>query len=213
MSKRKTESSKEKDRNGDVFSQAVKALRRGDVSVFPTETFYGLGADALNPAAVDKILSLKGRNSDSPIPLIVADRAMLEEVVREFPAVAQRLADRFWPGPLTLVLPANERLAAPLLNRDGGVGVRISSHPLARRLSRELGRPITATSANLSGQAPARTIAEALTYFSERLTVYLDGGVLAGKKGSTVIEVREGKLRTVREGEIGAAEIEACLAS
>ena len=213
MSKRKTGSSEEKDRNGDVFSQAVKALRRGDVIAFPTETFYGLGADALNPAAVDKILSLKGRNPDSPIPLIVADRAMLEEVVREFPAVAQRLADRFWPGPLTLVLPANERLAAPLLNRDGGVGVRISSHPLARRLSRELGRPITATSANLSGRPPARTIAEALNYFSDRLTVYLDGGVLAGRKGSTVIEVRAGNLRTVREGEIGATEIAACLAS
>ena len=213
MSKRETESSEEKDGNADVFSQAIEALRRGDVIVFPTETFYGLGADALNPAAIDKILLLKGRNPDNPIPLIVADRAMLEEVVREFSPVAQRLAERFWPGPLTLVLPAKERLPAPLLNRDGGVGVRISSHPLARRLSRELGRPITATSANLSGRAPARTIAEALTYFSERLTVYLYGGALAGKKGSTVIEVLGGKLRTVREGEISAPEIDACLAS
>ena len=212
MSKRETESSEERDRNADVFSQAVEALRRGEVIVFPTETFYGLGADALNPAAVDKILLLKGRNPDNPIPLIIADRAMLEEVVREFPPAAQRLADRFWPGPLTLVLPAKARLPAPLLNRDGGVGVRVSSHPLARRLSRELGRPITATSANLSGRPPARSIAEALTYFSEKLTVYLDGGALQGRKGSTVIEVREGKLRTVREGEIGAAEIEACLA-
>ena len=213
MSKRKTERSEEKDRNADGFSRAVDALRRGDVIVFPTETFYGLAADALNPAAIDKILALKGRNPDNPIPLIVADRTMLEEAVREFPPIAQRLADRFWPGPLTLVLPAKARLAAPLLNRDGGVGVRISSHPLARRLSRELGRPITATSANPSGRAPARTIAEALNYFSEKLTVYLDGGVLAGEKGSTVVEVREGRLRTVREGEIGAAEIEACLAS
>ncbi|OGQ81613.1 MAG: threonylcarbamoyl-AMP synthase [Deltaproteobacteria bacterium RIFCSPLOWO2_12_FULL_60_19] len=212
MSKRETESSEERDRNADVFSQAVEALRRGEVIVFPTETFYGLGADALNPAAVDKIFLLKGRNPDNPIPLIIADRAMLEEVVREFPPAAQRLADRFWPGPLTLVLPAKARLPAPLLNRDGGVGVRVSSHPLARRLSRELGRPITATSANLSGRPPARSIAEALTYFSEKLTVYLDGGALQGRKGSTVIEVREGKLRTVREGEIGAAEIEACLA-
>jgi len=212
VSKRETESSEERDRNADVFSQAVEALRRGEVIVFPTETFYGLGADALNPAAVDKIFLLKGRNPDNPIPLIIADRAMLEEVVREFPPAAQRLADRFWPGPLTLVLPAKARLPAPLLNRDGGVGVRVSSHPLARRLSRELGRPITATSANLSGRPPARSIAEALTYFSEKLTVYLDGGALQGRKGSTVIEVREGKLRTVREGEIGAAEIEACLA-
>ena len=212
MSKKKTESLEAKDKNADVFLRAIESLRRGEVIVFPTETFYGLGADALNPAAIDKILVLKGRNPDNPIPVIVADRAMLEEVVRDFPPVGQRLADRFWPGPLTLVLPANGRLSAPLLNRDGGVGVRISSHPLARRLSRELGRPITATSANLSGQAPARTVAEALTYFSERLTVYLDGGALPGKKGSTVVEVREGRLRIVREGEIGAAGIEACLA-
>lgn len=212
MSKRETESSEKSGSNADVFSRAVAALRRGDVIVFPTETFYGLGADALNPAAIDKILLLKGRSADNPIPLIVADRAMLERVVEEFPPMAQRLADRFWPGPLTLVLPAKARLSAPLLNRDGGVGVRISSHPLARRLCRELGCPITATSANLSGQPPARTIAEALTYFSGRLTVYLDGGALAGKKGSTVVEVREGGLKIAREGEIGAAEIEACVA-
>jgi L-threonylcarbamoyladenylate synthase len=196
-----------KDKNADNFSAALRALKRGDVIVFPTETFYGLGADALNENAVECVASLKGRNPDSPIAIIVADEAMLTQVVTQVPPVAKKLIGRFWPGPLTLVLPAKPDLPDPLLNRDGKIGVRVSSHPIATRLTRELGRPITATSANPSGKEPSRTIQEARSYFAGGIEIFLDGGILTGKKGSTVAEVIEGNLRIIREGEISAQEL------
>ncbi len=197
-----------KDKNADNFSAALRALKRGEVIVFPTETFYGLGADALNRDAVEGIVSIKGRNPDSPIAVIVADREMLDQVVIDVPALAKKLIDRFWPGPLTLILPAKPGLPGPLLNREGKIGVRISSHPIATRITRELGRPITATSANPTGKEPARAIQEARGYFADKIEVFLDRGMLTGRKGSTVVELIEGKLRIIREGEISAQELE-----
>jgi L-threonylcarbamoyladenylate synthase len=202
-----------KDKSAENFSAALEACRRGEVIVFPTETFYGLGADALNENAVARIVSLKGRNPDSPIAVIVADREMLSQIVSEVPPAAQKLIDRFWPGPLTLVLPAKEGLPALLLNREGKIGVRVSSHPTAARLTRELGRPLTATSANLSGQEPARTIQQARAYFLDRIEIYLDGGTLSGETGSTVAEVIKGKLRIIRAGEISSQELEKAIRS
>jgi L-threonylcarbamoyladenylate synthase len=202
-----------KDKSAENFSAALEACRRGEVIVFPTETFYGLGADALNENAVARIVSLKGRNPDSPIAVIVADREMLSQIVSEVPPAAQKLIDRFWPGPLTLVLPAKEGLAALLLNREGKIGVRVSSHPVAARLSRELGHPLTATSANPSGKEPARTIQQARTYFAEHIEVFLDGGTLTGGTGSTVAEVIKGKLRIIRAGEISSQELEKAIRS
>lgn len=213
MSKRKTESLETRGASAELFSRAVDALKRGEVIVFPTETFYGLGADAFNEAAVEQIISLKGRSPDQTVPIIVADREMLNSVVTHVSPAAQKLMDRFWPGPLTLVLPAKKNLPALLLNRDGGIGVRISSHPLATRLARELGHPITATSANPSGREPARTVEEAMGYFSGKLRIFLDGGRLEGKKGSTVMDVSQDKIRIVREGEIPSEELKRILAT
>lgn len=213
MSKRKTESLETRGASAELFSRAVDALKRGEVIVFPTETFYGLGADAFNEAAVEQIISLKGRSPDQTVSIIVADREMLNSVVTHVSPAAQKLMDRFWPGPLTLVLPAKKNLPALLLNRDGGIGVRISSHPLATRLARELGHPITATSANPSGREPSRTLEEAMGYFSGKLGIFLDGGRLEGKKGSTVMDVSQDKIRIVREGEIPSEELKRILAT
>ncbi len=193
--------------NPELFSRALEALKRGEVIVFPTETFYGLGADALDPSAVERLLLVKGRDPNNPIPIIVADLAMLRSVVHGLPPIAKKLIDRFWPGPLTLVLRAVSGLPPPLLNRSGGVGVRISSHPVATRLARELDRPLTATSANPSGMKPARTLEEAMNYFSGKVEVFLDGGRLPGAKGSTVLEIVSDGWRVVREGEISSVEI------
>ncbi|MBI4490797.1 MAG: threonylcarbamoyl-AMP synthase [Deltaproteobacteria bacterium] len=209
---RKTENLEEREIAAEAFSQAIAALKRSEVIVFPTETFYGLGADAFDGVAVERVFSLKGRNPENPIPIIIADGEMLKGIVTEIPPVAQKLMDRFWPGPLTLILPAQKGLPAPLLNRDGGIGVRISSHPLASQLTRELGHPITATSANLSGQEPARTLDEAVSYFANQIKIFLGEGRLAGKKGSTVVAVLRDKLRIIREGEISVQELEKALA-
>jgi len=213
VSKKKIENSEERGRSAELFSRAVDALKRGEVIVFPTETFYGLGADVFNESAVERVVSLKGRGPENPIPIIATDREMLRDVVTDVPTAARKLIDRFWPGPLTLVLPGKKNLPAPLLNQYGGVGVRISSHPLAASLTRELGHPITATSANPSGKEPARAIEEAIRYFAGKLEIFLDGGRLEGRKGSTVVEIVRGKLRIIRAGEITLSDLGKALAT
>src|SRR5262249_9793166 len=164
---------------------AVEALKRGDVIVFPTETLYGLGADALNEAAVEKVFQLKGRDSSNPIPVLVANQGMLDTLVAKVPTTGQRLIDQYWPGPLTLVLPGRKKVPKYICNPSGGVGVRISSQPIATSLVNSLGRPLTATSANPSGKEPARTLQEAKTYFAGRVELFIDGGALTSKSGST----------------------------
>lgn len=207
MLKTRTKRYKKNGRAGDLLAEALEALGRGQVIAFPTETFYGLGADALNGRAVARVVALKGRDPNSPLPVIVADERMLRSIVTKVPPLARSLIEQFWPGPMTLVLPGNPELPKPLLNRNGGVGVRISSHPIAQRLVAELGRPITATSANPSGQFPARSRQEVSRYFAARVGVIVDGGKLTGKTGSTVIEIMGDQMRIIREGEIKPAAL------
>lgn len=210
MSKNETENSRAKEARAEIL-RAVAALGRGEVIVFPTETLYGLGADALQPAAVDRVFQLKGRDPDNPIPVLISDRAMLFTVVAHVPPIAEKLIGRFWPGPLTIVLPARSDIPRPLMNANGGIGVRVSSGPFATELVQGLGRPITATSANPSGQPPARTAQQAKKYFSGRIDIFLDGGRLGSEMGSTVIEITGDALRIVRAGEIDRSQLEAVL--
>ena len=192
----------------DNLSDALAALNRGDVIVFPTETLYGLGADALNFAAVEKVFQLKGRDPHNPLPVLVSDRAMLDSLVTEIPPLAEKLMAYFWPGPLTLVLPARADIPRPLVNATGGIGVRISGQPIATEIVRILGRPLTATSANPSGQAGARTVAQAIAYFSGKIDIFVNGGELTSLTGSTVAEVTANKLKIIRAGDIAKRELE-----
>jgi L-threonylcarbamoyladenylate synthase len=196
---------------GAIIEAAVAALKRGEVIVFPTETLYGLGADALNAEAVDAVFRLKGRDPNTPIPVLVADLAMLGQLVDTIPSLARQVIERFWPGPLTLVLPARTNVPKPLLNSAGGLGIRVSSQAIARRLVEVLGRPLTATSANPSGAAPARTLLEAKNYFSANVNTFIDGGTLISRTGSTVVEVQGERLKIIREGDIAAAALEQVL--
>jgi L-threonylcarbamoyladenylate synthase len=189
----------------------MAALRRGEVIVFPTETLYGLGADALNGTAVEKVFQLKGRDSNNPIPVLVSDQVMLRALVTQISHLAEILIDAFWPGPMTLVLPARHEIPRALLNSNGGVGVRISSQPIAARLVESLGRPLTATSANPSGQEPARTIAQAKSYFAKELQHFIDGGTLTSQHGSTVVEIQAKQVKIIRPGEITGRQLERVL--
>lgn len=190
---------------------AVAALGRGEVIVFPTETLYGLGADALNAAAVEKVFQLKGRQPNNPFPVLVSDRSMLNTLVASLPPLAERLMERFWPGPLTLVLPARNDIPRPLVNSTGGVGVRVSSQPIATQIVKMLGRPVTATSANPSGQPGALTIAQAIIYFAGKIEIFVDGGVLTNQTGSTVAAVNGNKVKIIRAGAIATHELESVL--
>jgi L-threonylcarbamoyladenylate synthase len=151
VSKTETASSKAPNEAPENLAAAVEALKRGHVIVFPTETLYGLGADALNEAALEIVFQLKGRDPSNPIPVLVANQEMLHILVAKVPTVARKLMDRHWPGPLTLVLPGQKNIPKRLCNPEGKVGVRISSQPIATLLV-GLGRPLTATSANPSGK-------------------------------------------------------------
>ncbi len=193
------------------LSDVAAALRRGEVIVFPTETLYGLGADALNVAAVEKVFQLKGRDSNQPFPVLVSDRSMLESLVGQIVPLAEKLMARFWPGPLTLVLPARADIPQPLVNAAGGIGVRISSQPVAQEIVKMLGRPLTATSANPSGQPAAHTVVQAKDYFSGKVEIFVDGGELASRTGSTVAEVARNKIKIIRAGEIAKSELEMAL--
>ena len=207
MSGRKIENSRAHNKTAERCAEAIAALRDGDVIVFPTETLYGLGADALNCRAVEQVFQLKGRDPLNPIPVLVADQRMLYHLVADLPTLAQKLIHQYWPGPLTLILPGRKDIPPPLLNAAGGVGVRLSSEPIATQLVRALGRPLTATSANPSGQEPARTLQEANKYFADRIQIFVDGGTLTSKRGSTVAEVMADRIKIIREGEIRAVEL------
>lgn len=194
----------------DRITTAAQTLARGGIVVFPTETLYGLGADAFNATALQRLASLKGRDAHKPIAVLVSDRQMLADLVTDIPALAETLMERFWPGPLTIVFGARPTVSSVLTGGQASIGVRVSSHPMATGLVHRLGRPVTAPSANPTGMPPPVTVDEARSYFGDGVDAYLDGGRLRGEPASTVVDVR-GELQIVREGAISAADLYACL--
>lgn len=182
---------------------AAHALAAGGIVVYPTETLYGLGADAWNAAALQRLVELKGREVGKPIAVLISDTEMLEDVVEDIPEQAADLMRRFWPGPLTIVLRARPGVSRLLTGGGDGIGVRVSSHPVATALVRALGRPVTAPSANPAGMPPPTRLDEARAYFGARVDVYLDGGCLPGEPASTVVDARHG-LRVLRDGALPA---------
>ncbi len=189
-----------------AIAQAVAALRAGELVVFPTETFYGIAADPESLSALEKIFAIKGREPDKPIALIAANTNSAFSVASCVPEAARKLAEAFWPGPLTLVLPARDGLH-DALKGPNGVGIRVSPHPIARALSAAFGRPITATSANLSGDPAIADAVKVREVFHDRIKVILEDGRLAGGAPSTVVEFTESGYRIVREGAVSAAAI------
>lgn len=185
-----------------TLDEAVRAFKSGGVIAYPTETFYGLCVDPFNKEAVGNLFRLKGRPGKNPVSVIIKDVPMLDAVASEVPPAALDLIKRFWPGPLTIVFKAHPSVPLELTGDTGKIGVRVSSNPLAARLSSVLGSPITATSANPTGKKPAVAPEEVLDYFNGRIEVLIDGGALPGKTGSTVVDVTSGRVVVIREGEI-----------
>jgi len=196
---------------GDAIERALDALNDAQLVVYPTETFYGLGADATSSRALERLFAVKRREADKPVGLIVADLAMARQVVAEIPPDALRLAEAFWPGPLTMVLPALAGLDSALLNANGGVGLRVSPNPIAFELVRRLGRPLTATSANLAGEPPADTIEKARAAFGNKVAIYIEGGQLGMTQASTVIDFEHNQPRVLRVGPVSKTQIAAAL--
>jgi L-threonylcarbamoyladenylate synthase len=187
----------------DAVAAAAGVLAHSGIVVYPTETLYALGADACNAVSLQRLVELKVRQPGKPIAVLVSHIDMLRDIATDVPPEAHALMRRFWPGPLTIVLRARPDVS-PLLTGDGtGIGVRLSSHPLATALVRALARPVTAPSANPAGLPPPATVAAARAYFGSQVDCYLDGGSLPGELASTVVDVRDG-LTLIRAGAVPA---------
>ena len=184
-----------------AIARAATVLRKGGVVAFPTDTFYGLAADPRSDAPVSRIYEIKGRPPASAMPLIAASREQAGQAAI-VDAISDRLAAAFWPGPLTLVVPALPGLAAPVLGGGTTVAIRVPAHEIARALAQELGFPITATSANRSGQPPAVTAAELGSAGLDDVDLLLDAGPCRGGLPSTMVEAQGDGVRLVRAGAV-----------
>lgn len=173
---------------------------------------YGLGADARSAAAVERLVAVRGREEGKPILVLVQDLAMAEPFVTTIPPLALRLARRFWPGPLTIVLPARTGLPPALTAGTGTIGVRCPGHALAAALVAAFGAPVTAPSANPPSAPPPRRLADARGYFGDRVAAYVDGGDLPGG-ASTVAQIEHDRVRIVRPGPITEGAIRHALES
>lgn len=194
-----------------IMKQAGAAVRRGELVAFPTETVYGLAADAFNLEAVARVYEVKGRPAGNPLPVQVASADDLSGLAREIPEAAWPLMEAFFPGPLTLVLPASGGLPDLVTAGTGKVGIRVPDHPVALALIREAGGPIVAPSANISGEPPPTTAEEVLAYLDGRIEIVLDAGPTQLKTASTVVDLTERPPKILRVGSISAEAVASCL--
>jgi L-threonylcarbamoyladenylate synthase len=186
----------------EALAAAVEVLRAGGLVAFPTETFYGLGADALDPDAVARVFRAKGRPPDKPLLLLVDSLAMAAAVALEIPPRARELIARHWPGPLTLVLRARPHLPSALSAGTGTIGVRIPGHVVARALVSAAGVPVTAPSANRHGYPSPRTAEDVQRGLGAAVDLLLDGGPTAGGEPSTLVDVTVAPFRVLRAGAV-----------
>nr|PZN66214.1 MAG: threonylcarbamoyl-AMP synthase [Pseudomonadota bacterium] len=186
---------------------AVDALRDGELVAFPTETVYGLGANASNPAAVRKVFELKGRPPSHPVIVHIDQQKYLRRWVRELTPEAEKLAEAFWPGPLTLVLPRHENVHDVVTGGQDTVAVRIPSHPMARQLLDAFGGGIAAPSANRYGRLSATRAEHVADEFGDAVKVILDGGECQLGLESTIVSCIDGEVRLLRPGAITLSQL------
>jgi len=189
------------------LNRAVAVLNGGGIVAFPTETYYGLAVDPLNPLALNHLFSLKQRQISKPILTLVDGRESISSLAREIPILYEPLMKEFWPGPLTLIFEAKLNLPTLLTAGTATIGVRQSSHPFARQLLRAFGRPLTATSANISGRAAAVDAYEVKVQFGTNIDMVFDSGRTPGIVGSTIVGLERGRLKCIREGIIPFKDI------
>ena len=190
----------------DEVEKAAQIIKNGGLVAMPTETVYGLAADALNGNAVANIFKAKGRPMDNPLIVHISDISQITGLVREFPENARRLAEKFWPGPLTIILPKSDNIPDEVSAGLDTVAVRFPSHPVAKAL---IGAscPLAAPSANLSGSPSPTTLRHVIDDMNGRIDAIIDGGDCAVGVESTVITLAEGKPRILRPGGITAEQI------
>lgn len=183
-------------------NHAAEVIRLGGIIAFRTDTFYGLGADPLNRQAVKRIRELKGREDAKPILILLSDLSEVDRFISHQSEVFQKLANRFWPGPLTLVDVARPELPTELTAGTETIGVRLPDEEGVRALVRACGGALTATSANIAGQPPARTAEDVQNFFPTGIDLIVDGGEVTATQASTVLDLSGAQPRLAREGAV-----------
>ena len=193
-----------------AISAASLAVQRGELIVMPTDTVYGVAADAFDPAAVKALLQAKGRGREMPPPVLVSAATTIDALAVNVPAYARTLVEKFWPGPLTLVCHQQTSLQWDLGDTRGTVAIRMPDHEIAREILERTG-PLAVSSANTTGSPAATEPAEAMRMLSEHVAVVVDAGTSPGGEASTIIDVTGGNGRVLRRGALSLADLNAAL--
>ncbi len=191
---------------GPSIDAAVHAIGRGEIVVLPTDTVYGVGADAFQPEAVQAVLDAKGRGRHMPPPVLIPSVATVAGLARDVSDAAGALMDAFWPGPLTVILNAQPSLAWDLGETGGTVALRVPDHPAALALLERTGT-VAATSANKTGESAATTVEQAQQHLGDAVAVYLDGGDSPLGAASTIVDATKPQLRIIRDGGVTREQI------
>lgn len=193
------------------LADAGANLREGRLVALPTDTFFALGANALDGTAISRLFKAKGRPETNPVPVLLGDFRDVGSVASDFPDQAKALASNFWPGALTIVLPALAEVPDSVTAGAGTVGVRVPDHEIARKLIQIAGVPVTGTSANLSGQPPCKTADEVANQLSGRITCIVDAPCGVHSAPSTVVSLTGGAIKIIRDGSISERQIREAL--
>jgi L-threonylcarbamoyladenylate synthase len=193
------------------IEKAVEMLKSGNLVAFPTDTVYGIGADAFNKSAVEKIFTAKGRDSKKPLQVLIADKDDLNLIVEKQSDILHQLVDRFFPGALTIVMPAKADFPRWVTCGLDTVGVRMPSNPIALEMIKSFGRPISATSANISGMPDPKDAQQVLEYLDGKINLILDGGSTPDDVPSTVIDISVNPPKILRQGKLNTEEINEAL--
>lgn len=191
----------------DKIKSIAQVLKKPGVIAYPTDTFYGLGVDCFSPEGIRRIYQIKKRKTKKPIPLIIAEVEDVKSIAVGIPSIFWSLAEEFWPGPLTLVLKASPGLPPELLGHSQTIGVRLPALSWLRELMKEAGFPLTATSANISGEKEISHPEKIKEIFWEKVNLVVDGGTTSGTQPSTVLDLTSEKPKILREGIIQATKL------
>lgn len=196
--------------SADAINRAAAIIRRGGVVAIPSDALYTLIADPLNLAAVGRVFKAKGREIHRSLPILISDLLMAEELAAEMTSRFYLLARHYWPGPLTIIVPASAKVPLKVTGNTGRLGLRQSRSTVAQTLIEQLGQPVISTSANLSGQPTCRTGIDVFASMDGAVDLVLDGGLCSGE-GATTVDITEPYWRVIKEGAVSEKELQACL--
>ena len=193
--------------DNEIIAEAGEIIAQKGVVVFPAQYFYGIAVDALDTDALQKVFDIKKRALQKPLLVLIKNRNQLETLVDSIPDIAEKLIEKYWPGNVTIIFNAAEHIPDLITAKTGKIGLRMPWHPVAKALVNAAGRPITGTSANISGQSACNSIKTIDPFILKNADMTLDAGELKTGLGSTVVDVTESSIKIIRQGQVSKSEI------